>query len=152
MKFRNGFVSNSSSASFIVALPYDKNIDLKDMSDYLGGVTRCSEVSPIAQDYMIFLIWRNQFFNDEGWESHRYIKEGTGGRCDDYQDLQSMFYNDDIQKWLEKHKNDKVFYIEVDDNEPPKDIPWEIAREITSHPYDLFNYYKTDNVYCLGGK
>lgn len=59
MKIRNGFVSNSSSCSFLVCYPKNKEIRLKDIEDYFGGYT--DEIPDHVKDIMSFLLWKLQF-------------------------------------------------------------------------------------------
>lgn len=57
MKIRNGFVSNSSSSSYIINYPL-RELRLKDVEDYIGGYT---ENTPDRyKDIMSYLIWKNQ--------------------------------------------------------------------------------------------
>ena len=75
MKIRNGFVSNSSSSSFILAFPKSDEIKLKNIEDWLGGY---SNVLPEEEMEMIgFLFWKTQFFTDEGYRRTFEEDEGT---------------------------------------------------------------------------
>ena len=198
MKVRNGFVSNSSSASFVIAFPKDKHIALNDIEEWLGGYN--TEIDPVVMDMIGFQFWKTQYFNEEmyrrdfkgtgkeydfhrcdaTWESMtkevwncpRYMVEDEEkgapvmsacrsckyhtvekriDRGDDYYKALDFAYSDGILEWLEKHKDDKIVYFEVDDNDPARGIDYDTACKITFNAYHLFNH-KTDNVYCLGGK
>lgn len=197
MKFRNGFVSNSSSASFLIAFPVDTPVALKDIENWLGGYS--SELAPEIMDTIGFQFWKTQYFDEEmyrrdfngtgkEYDFHKcnatwkqmndtwycphfmYKNEDTGlpnnqncenckyhiiekriDRGDDYYIALDSCYSDGGLKWLEKHKDDKIVYFEVDDNNPARGIDYSTACEITSNAESMFNH-KTDNVYCLGGK
>ena len=196
MKLRNGFVSNSSSASFLIAFPKDNPIALKDIEDWLGGYT--TELAPEIMETIGFQFWKTQYFDedmarrefkgtgekydyhycDATWEQKRklwdcpmcmskdeagvptdpdclkckyHIIEKRIDRRDDYYKALDCVYGDNALEWLEKHKEDKIIYFEVDDNNPARGIDYVTACEITSNAEELFQH-QTDNVYCLGGK
>lgn len=215
MKIRNGFVSNSSSASFVLAFPKDKPVELKDIEDYFGGFCMVNgyneELGPEYKDMFVFELWRSQYFNGDGDRrvSSRYLFRDDDGKvlpveythyqCDAewkytkenfcefngadttedddieipprackkcphfhsekriqrdddyYYVLENNKWNDDLKVWLEEHKGDRIIELEIDDNEPPRELPYEVAREITSSAYHIFQKYK-DKAYCLGGK
>ena len=52
MKYRNGFVSNSSSASFVLAFPKENPVELKNIEDYFGGFGE--ELEPEVKDTFAF--------------------------------------------------------------------------------------------------
>lgn len=197
MKIRNGFVSNSSSASFVLAFPKDNPIALKDIEEWLGGYN--TEIDPVVMDTIGFQFWKTQYFDEEMyrrdfkgtdeeyeyhkcdatwtqrtkevWNCPKYMaKDEENGtpvipacrsckyhtiekrtdRGDDYYKALDC-YGGELEDWLVKHKDDKIVYFEVDDNEPARGIDFDTAYEITSNAYSLFNH-KTDNVLCVGGK
>lgn len=63
MKIRNGFVSNSSSSSYIINYPL-RELRLKEVEDYIGGYTE--DTPDRYKDIMSYLIWKNQPKWDEG--------------------------------------------------------------------------------------
>ena len=67
MKIRNGFVSNSSSSSFIINYP-DKTLRLNEVEDYFGGYK--DDIPDTLKDLMSYVLWKNQF-NSE-WERKEY--------------------------------------------------------------------------------
>lgn len=77
MKIRNGFVSNSSSASFVIAFPKDNPIALKDIEEWLGGYN--TEIDPMVMDTIGFQFWKTQYFDDE---MYRRDFKGTGEEYD----------------------------------------------------------------------
>jgi len=197
MKRRNGFVSNSSSASFLIAFPKNSFITLKDIEAWLGGYN--TDIAPEIMDTIGFQFWKTQYFDEEMYrrdftgtgkeiDFHKcnatwkqmndvwccphfmYKNEDTGlpnnqncenckyhiiekriDRGDDYYRALDDFSDDNVLKWLEQHKEEKIIYFEVDDNNPARGIDYHTACEITSNASIIFNH-KTDNVYCLGGK
>lgn len=195
MKTRWGFVSNSSSASFILAFPKDNPVELKNIEDWFGGFT--NTLSPEDRDVFGFILWRSQYFDDEmdrrdwtstGEEYNHYtcsapwetIRDREVWDCPGYIDHDALELNqacksckylntekrfdrgDDYyyakdsvseegQKWLEEHKEDKIVYLDIDDNEPAKGIPFHVAYEITSSAYELFKD-NSRNVWICGGK
>lgn len=62
MKIRNGFISNSSSSSFIINYPKEE-IRLSDIESYFGGYN--SDIPTHLQDIMNFVLWRTQFDDEE---------------------------------------------------------------------------------------
>ena len=198
MKIRNGFVSNSSSASFVIAFPKDNPIALKDIEEWLGGYN--PDIAPEVMDTIGFQFWKTQYFDEdmyrrdfngtgeeyechkcnatwtqmtkEVWNCPRYMeKDEEKGipvipacrtceyhtikkridRGDDYYKALDYCCGEGIEDWLEKHKDDKIVYFDVDDNDPARGIDFDTAYEITSNAFSLFNN-KTDNVLCVGGK
>lgn len=195
MKLRNGFVSNSSSASFVLAFPKDNPVELKNIEDWFGGFTEV--LSPEDRDMLGFILWRSQYFDEEmerrdwtdtGEEYNHYtcsapfekIKDREIWNCpgyiseidvelkdacksckylqiekrlergDDYYFAKDTL-SEEAQHWLEEHKNDKIVYLEIDDNNPARGIPYDIAYEITSHAYELFDD-RSHNLWVCGGK
>lgn len=195
MKLRNGFVSNSSSASFILAFPKDNPIELKNIEEWFGGFSEV--LNPIYRDIFGFVLWKSQYFDDEmcsrdltntGEEYDHYIcaspvniykdleywncpvyigeistklneacktckylqVEKRFNRNDDYYYVKN-FISDEISNWLEEHKEDKIIYLNVDDNSPEPVMPFDLACEITSHAYELFSD-KSRNVLVCDGK
>ena len=194
MKFRSSFVSNSSSASFLIAFPKKDPIALKDIEQWLGGYT--DDINPEVMDMIGFQFWKTQYFDEEMyrrdfretgeeyiyrkcsatwnqmqelWSCPKYLHgdneksrlicekckfytvEKRIDRADDYYKALDMVYDDNELNWLERHKEERIIYFEVDDNNPARGIDYYTANEITSNAYHLFNH-KTDNVYCTGGK
>ena len=209
MKFRNGFVSNSSSASFVLAFPKDSPIELKNIEDYFGGFGE--ELEPEVRDSFAFEVWASQYFDAEGnrkgsnrylftddegkilpadythynctapWD---YIRENRPFLCDghfdktdeedidippkickkckylhsekrmqrddDYYRVLDNTYSDELKKWLEEHKSDRIVELEIDDSEPPRRLSWEIADDITRNAYYMFKSDK--HAYVSGGK
>lgn len=61
MKIRNGFVSNSSSSSFIINYP-EKPLRLSEVENYFGGYN--AGVEPYIRDLVNYMLWKHQFTND----------------------------------------------------------------------------------------
>lgn len=193
MKLRNGFISNSSSSSFIIAFPKNTPIPLKDIETWLGGYTK--EISSEIMDYVGFIFWKSQYFNNEGYERDpneegidydyhvcnapwEVIRNRECWRCpgfidhtnidsacstckyhsvekrisrnDDYWTAKDALNSEAALNWLQKHKDMKIIYLDIDDNNPPEGVPYNIADIITSRAELLF--INPENVYCLGGK
>lgn len=195
MKTRRGFVSNSSSASFILAFPKDNPVELKSIEDWFGGFT--NTLSSEDRDMFGFILWRSQYFDEEmekrDWtgtgEEYDYhictapweiLRDRKIWGCPGYIDHDALelsqacksckyhsvekrtergddFYyakdnvSEEGQKWLESHKEDKIVYLDIDDNDPAKGIPFHLAYEITSSVYELFKD-NSHNVWICGGK
>lgn len=207
MKYRNGFISNSSSASFLIAFPPHTPIALAHIESWLGGYTK--EIAPEIMDAIGFQFWKTQYFDEdmnrrdfkgtekeydfhkctatwnqmsrEVWGCPRLMSKDSNGsptdsicqackyhivekridRGDDYYYALDSCYENEAKAWLERHKEDKIIYFEVDDNNPARGLDYNTAREITSNAHILFDQkkgdkylgrYFEDNVYCLGGK
>ena len=204
MKYRNGFVSNSSSASFVLAFPKENPVELKNIEDYFGGFGE--ELEPEVKDTFAFEVWASQYFDAEGNRKNQdrynledgseythysctatwdYIRQNRGFLCDgsfdkkdddvydffipdtckkckylhtekrvqrddDYYNVLDSTYSDELKKWLEEHKGDRIIELEIDDNEPPRRLSWEIADDITRNAYYMFKSDK--HAYVSGGK
>lgn len=59
MKIRRGFVSNSSSSSFVVAYPKDRLLRLGEVENYVGGYS--DSTSDEIKDLISYIIWKSQF-------------------------------------------------------------------------------------------
>lgn len=57
MKIRNGFVSNSSSSSFIINYP-NRTLGLNEIGDYFGGFN--DDIPEEAKGVFSYLLWKNQ--------------------------------------------------------------------------------------------
>ena len=77
MKIRNGFVSNSSSASFVIAFSKDEPIALKDIEEWLGGYD--TDLAPETMEMIGFQFWKTQYFDEE---MYRRDFKGTGEEYD----------------------------------------------------------------------
>lgn len=204
MKIRNGFVSNSSSSSFVLAFPKDSPVELKNIEDYFGGFG--AELKPEVRDSFAFEVWASQYFDAEGYRKEwgeynpgddgeythyfctapwEYIRQNRGFYCygsfdkkdddadnfflpdtckkckylvsekrkrrkDDYYNVLDSSYSDHLKKWLKNHENDRIIELEIDDNDPPRRLSWEIADEITRNAYYMFKSDK--QAYVSGGK
>ena len=71
-------------------------------------------------------------------------------RDDDYYYVLDSTYSDELKKWLEEHKGDRIINLDIDDNEPPRRLSWEIADDITRNAYYMFKSDK--HAYVSGGK
>ena len=58
MKIRNGFVSNSSSSSFIINYP-KRELKLEEVESYFGGYN--SDIPTYIQGLMSFVLWKTQY-------------------------------------------------------------------------------------------
>ena len=78
MKLRKGFVSNSSSSSFVLAFPKDSPVELKNIEDYFGGFD--DELAPEVKDSFAFEVWASQYFDSEGNRKtgNKYALEDNG--------------------------------------------------------------------------
>ena len=55
MKIRSGFVANSSSSSFMVALPVDSKPTIKNIREFFFGSWTAAEKEEYAADYNLYL-------------------------------------------------------------------------------------------------
>ena len=199
MKHRNGFVSNSSSASFLIAFPKNGEVLLKDIEAWLGGYNK--SLDPVLMTMIGFQFWKTQYFDEDmirrdftetgkEYEFHKctaswaekkelwtcpkfdvdltpsgerifatsvcqnckyHAVETRIDRSDDYYQAIESSYSENALNWLDRHKDDKIIYFEVDDNNPSRGLGYDVAVEITSNADRLFEQ-QTDNIYCLGGK
>lgn len=63
MKIRAGFISNSSSSSFIINYPKEY-LKLKDIEDYFGGYN--DDVPEDLRDIVSYVLWKSQPTNPQG--------------------------------------------------------------------------------------
>lgn len=99
MKIRSGFVSNSSSSSFIINYP-EKPLRLSEVEDYFGGYN--PGVDPYIRDIVNYTLWKHQFTDsgkeleqaslwhctlpeekeeEDRWESPYYRRSSFSQRC-----------------------------------------------------------------------
>ena len=195
MKIRNGFVSNSSSASFVLAFPKDHPVSIDNIENWFGSLS--DSLSPEDKGIFTYLVWRSQYFDENldsrdwtgtgeeydhhicsapyrslidrevfgcpGWldydsldlnqvcKSCKYHSvEKRYERGDDYYEVLDLLLDPEQTDWLESHKDYKIVYLEVDDNEPTGGVPYDVASHITSGAECIFT--KTSNALVLGGK
>ena len=195
MKIRNGFVSNSSSASFVLAFPKDHPVSIDNIENWFGSLS--DSMSPEDKGVFTYLVWRSQYFDENldsrdwtgtgeeydhhicsapykslidrevfgcpGWldcdamdlnqvcKSCKYHSvEKRYERGDDYYEVLDLLLDTEQTDWLESHKDYKIVYLEVDDNEPTGGVPYDVASHITSGAECIFT--KTSNALVLGGK
>lgn len=90
MKIRNGFVSNSSSSSFIVTLP--KSIDNYTLDEFRELLEETSIFDPVKQLYEDLLNteesqptltkWEKELLDIDGLSNNQYLVN-YGNECDD---------------------------------------------------------------------
>ena len=195
MKIRKGFVSNSSSSSFVLAFPKDHSVSIDNIENWFGPLS--DSMSPEDKGIFTYLVWRSQYFDEDldcrDWTStgeeydHHictapykslvnrevfgcpgYIDHDTLDlnqvcksctyhsvekryeRGDDYYEVLDTLLDSEHMDWLESHKDNKIVYLEVDDNESVDGVPYEVACHITSNAECIFT--KTSNALVLGGK
>lgn len=128
MKIRNGFVSNSSSSSFIVNYPKDY-ISLRDVEDYFGGYNK--DIPQVLRDRVTYLLWLNQpNLNDDDKKIYRCkFTDVWERRRAKYGLLDEG--NEDNSRWVEQHCDlyyddficeECPYKVEVTEEEHLKDI------------------------------
>lgn len=65
MKTRKGFVSNSSSSSFIIAYPKDRLLRLGEVESYVGGYA--DSTPDKVKDLLSYIVWKSQFPMKQCW-------------------------------------------------------------------------------------
>ena len=147
MKIRNGFVSNSSSSSFLVAFP-SRPKSAKDVKDMVFGSKRkikhpFMEDSSKSTQVLSEVIWRliekqipnnrnlflsriNNLFIEETYKDNgKYIIAKENSVSDWGNDVDWEAYEADVKKavinFIEEHKGSYFYYFEfADDNGKPE--------------------------------
>lgn len=182
MKIRNGFISNSSSSSFILFMPKEK-MSVSDIESYFGGYS--DELTQKQRSILSIAIWSTQYsthnFEEERYEPEdrkteviynckrehnctyffdrrdpdEYCKEckfckklERSWRGDDFYELVENPYGDEeIKKRIQEKSDYSVYRLEIDDNNPPKFMGYDTARELRDVEELFKNEEKAIKVY-----
>ena len=110
MKIRNGFVSNSSSSSFLVALPDDpKNVeDIRRM---------------FFPDQKLYDVYENEYLNECYTTTYGILCERLLASIEDYksinyttEELIAEFDRECIQDFLKMHKKYRIYFFNYSDD------------------------------------